>query len=157
VTMKNIGSQMKWDGTGIEFDTDVPWASPNATTRKTKLDMAEAELPASMNLGLAYTMNFADMHKLRLAGTYANNTYFLDHMAAGVEYALNDLLFLRGGYLMTLYPEDYEDDFESAQYGMTFGFGLKLNLGGNKVSIDYANRPMEVFDANQYFSVGFDF
>jgi len=58
---------------------------------------------------------------------------------------------------MTLYPEDYEDDFESAQYGMTFGFGLKLNLGGNKVSIDYANRPMEVFDANQYFSVGFDF
>jgi len=157
VTMRNIGSKLQWDGTGIEFDSSVPWAGPTATSRKTKLDLAEEELPASMNMGLGYTMNFGTMHKLSLAGAYSNNTFMLDAISTGAEYSLNDMLFLRGGYMMTLYPEDYESGYEKAQYGLTFGFGLNLNMGGNKIMFDYANRPMDIFDANQYFSVSFAF
>lgn len=51
VTMRNYGTNLKFDGTDIEFDSSIPYANPNATTRKTKLDMASHELPVNLGLG----------------------------------------------------------------------------------------------------------
>ena len=156
ITMKNIGSDIKFDGTAIEFNSGIPYSNPNATTRKTKLDMGAAELPSSMNMGLAYKYRLSEMGQINLFGLYSKNGFELDRMNFGGEFNFKNLLFLRGGYVANLYPEDWDWDKEYA-FGLSYGFGLNLTMGGSKVLFDYAFRPMENFDANQYFSfsVGF--
>ena len=156
VTMKNIGTQIRFDGSGIEFDSPVPYADPNATTRKTRLDMASHELPVSMNMGLAYVYNLGGNMTLNLSGSYNNNAFELDNMLGGVELGIKDMLFVRAGYKSALYPEDWNWS-KTAQYGLSMGFGLNLDFSGMKLEFDYANRPMDLFDANQYFSVSFGF
>lgn len=156
VTMKNIGSNIEFDGTAIEFDSSVPFANPNATSRKTKLDMASHELPASMNLGLSYTYKLAELGKINLCGVYSNYSYSYDEMSAGAEFAFRDMLFARAGYLIPLYPSDWEYD-ETSEYGMSLGFGINLKMAGTNLMFDYAFRPMATFDANQYFSITIGF
>jgi len=156
VTLKNLGSKVQFDGTAIEFDSEIPYSGPTATTRKTKLDMAKAELPTSMNMGLSYKYDLNDMAGLTLTGAYSNNAFELDHVKIGAEFGLMNLLFVRAGYVSYMYPDDWEWSKDS-QYGLSFGMGLNLNLGGTDFMFDYANRPMALFDANQYFSVSVGF
>lgn len=156
VTMKNIGTNIEFDGNSHEFDSEIPWASPNATTRKTKLDLAAHELPTSMNMGLAYTYELAGLGNLSVSGVYNNNSYELDHVGMGAEFGFRNLLFVRAGYVSQIYPDDWDWDKES-QFALSMGFGLNLNLSGTNIKFDYANRPMELFDSNQYFSVSFGF
>ncbi len=158
LTMRNFGSDMAYNGTGIEFDTQVPWSNPNATTRKTKLDMGSAELPTSLNMGISYDYKLDRLQTLKLSGVYANNSYAIDQAGVGVEYAFNKMVYLRGGYAMPFYPEDYPEGYkEDGQFGATFGLGLAVPMGGSALMIDYAYRNMDLFDANQYFSIGFSF
>ncbi len=158
VVLRNLGGEMAFSGTGIEFDSSVPWANPNATTRKTKLDMSAGELPTSMSMGLGYRYQLGPQQHINVSGTYANNSFNLDHLAAGVEYSFKDMIFLRGGYSAALFPEDYpgstSDDY---QYGLCLGLGMRIPVGNSSVMVDYAYRDMQLFDANQYFSVGFTF
>lgn len=158
VTMRNYGSNLKYDGTGIEFDSGIPFANPNATTRKTKLDMASHELPTSLNMGVGYRYQLSEEHVVNISGLYGNNNFTLDEINTGIEYGYNSFFFLRGGYNVPLYPDDFpetvKDDY---QYGFTAGFGLHLNVGNNLVSFDYAYRDMKTFDGNQYFQIGVSF
>ena len=155
--MKNLGSQLKFDGTGIEFDSDIPYSSPLATTRKTKLDLSASELPTSLSMGVGYTYRLSDMHRLNISGVYANNSFTLDNILAGAEYSFNDMVFLRGGYTSALYPEDYPSNAKEYPFGLTFGAGVKLALGSSKIVVDYAYRDMQFFEGNQYFSLTFQF
>lgn len=158
VTLRNLGGNMRYDGTGIEFNSSIPWADPGATSRTTRLDMATFELPTSMSMGLAYGYKINDMQSLNVTGLYSNNSFAVDNVGAGVEYALKDMVFLRGGYSLPLYPEDYPEDIkDDTQHGLAFGAGVHIPVGNSKVMIDYAYRDMKLFDANQYFSIGFSF
>ncbi|MBN2357049.1 PorV/PorQ family protein [candidate division KSB1 bacterium] len=158
VTLRNLGGEMRYDGTSIEFNSSIPWADPGATSRTTKLDMAAFELPTSMTMGISYGYKLNDMQALNISGLYSNNSYAVDNLSAGAEYAFKDMVFLRGGYALPLYPEDYPEDIkDDSQFGLAFGAGVHIPLGNTKVMIDYAYRDMKLFDANQYFSIGFSF
>jgi hypothetical protein len=158
VTMRNFGGDMKFDGTGIEFNSDVPWADPNATTRRTRLDMATAELPTSLSMGIAYTYTMGELQKVNFAGSFTNNSFGLNQMNAGIEYAFKDMVFLRTGYARPMFPEDYPGDKSNDyQYGLAAGLGLRVPMGSTTLLFDYAYRDMDLFDANQYFTIGFAF
>lgn len=156
VTLKNFGTKVKFDGDAIEFDSDIPWAGPNATTRKTKLDMSSAELPTSMNIGLSYDYKMNTFGSICVSGVYNNSAFELDHIGLGAEYNLINRFYLRAGYLTYLYPDDWESE-KDMEYGLSYGMGLNLKLGGNDFRFDYAARPMSTFDANQYFSISIGF
>ena len=154
ITMKNYGGKMEWDGSDIEFDSDVEGANPNATTRKTKLIMGKADLPASMNIGIGYKYTINEEFNMNFASTFCNESYGINNLRYGTEGTYKDMVFLRAGYIQYLYPDDYPMDEES-EYGVSFGGGIKLNLGGKDLFVDYAYRPMDTFDANQYFAISF--
>jgi len=154
IAMRNIGGSMSYSGTAVEFDSDVPFANPNATTRKTRLDMADHELPASLNMGASYSLEMGNNHQMNLTGVYGNNSYELDNISVGAEYGLFDMFFVRGGYLTRMYPDDYPGDKEQ-QFDLSYGFGLKMNISGGEFRFDYANRPMDLFSNVQYFTIGF--
>ena len=158
VSMRNIGPKMQFNGTGIEFDADIPYGPPTGTTRKTRLDMSSSQLPASMSLGVGYLYSPVSAHVLNFCGAYNNNAFAIDNLCGGVEYGFREMFFLRGGYSLALFPSDYpEYATDENQFGLTAGAGWHLNLGGTILIIDYAYRAMQLFDANQYFSIGFRF
>ncbi len=157
VTFKNIGSSMQFNGTGIEFDTAIPYASPNATTRKTKADIASNELPTSLNMGLAYRYNINEQNNLNVTTMYASNSFNIDQFIGGMEYSFEEFVFLRVGYEAPLHPEDSEYESSDYQYGLTLGAGINLDVGGNILNLNYAYRDMELFDGNNYFTLGFQF
>jgi len=158
VAMRNIGSKVKFDGTGIEFDSAIPYSKRAATTRKTRLDLASSQLPTSLSLGLAYLYKMNDQLKFNLLGNYTNNSFTINQVSAGVEATLMDMFIVRGGYQMTLFPEDYpEAAKDDNQFGLALGGGCHFKVGGNNLMIDYAYRPMKTFDANQYFTIGISF
>lgn len=157
VVMKNFGGKIKFDGPSIEFDSDVPLANPNATTRKTKLDMASNDLPAGINMGVSYRMGLGADQSLNISSSYNTSNFTLDQLNTGVEFNFRNLLLVRGGYSATIFPDDYLKDVKESNFGLTFGFGLNLGFGNNELSFDYAYRQMETFDGNQYFSFTFGF
>ena len=156
VVMRNYGSRMKYDGTAIEFDSDIPWANPNATTRKTRLDMAGQELPASLSMGLAYLYKLGDWHQFNVCGSYTSNSYGLEVVNAGLEYGLKKMLFLRAGYNLPLYPENYPSGAKEYQYGLSLGFGAHVNITGKTVKFDYGFREMDLLTGQHFFGVGVD-
>jgi hypothetical protein len=156
IVLRNIGSSLQFNGTGAEFDSDVPFADPNATTRKTRLEMAENELPATLDMGLAYRYMISEQHKLNISGLFSNNSYALDNFTAGLEYIFQDYIFLRTGYTAPIYPANYKGAKEY-QFGLTMGAGIELNVGENVLHVDYAYRDMDLFDGNNYFTLGFEF
>lgn len=158
VVMRNFGSKIKFDGNSIEFDSDIPWSTdPAATTRKTKLDIAAHELPAGLDMGISYRLSLGTS-QLNVSSCYSSGNFSLNRINTGAEYNFNDLLFLRAGYVTTLFPEDYEESVEESPYtGLSYGFGLKLGFGESALSFDYAYRAMEIFTSNQYFSLSFGF
>jgi hypothetical protein len=153
VVMRNYGTNLKFNGTSIEFNSEVPWANPNATTRKTKLDMGSHELPANLGMGLSYRREFGSMHEFNAAAMYLSNSYAFDEIHAGAEYAFKKLIFLRAGYQAVLYPSDHPEDAKESEYGLTLGFGIKIPVNGKSVRFDYAYRSMDIFKPNQCFGI----
>ena len=154
IVMKNYGTSMEFSGTSVEFDSEIPWANPNATTRKTALDMAANELPASLTLGLSYNYGIGELHDVTVAGAYSNNNYNVDMALVGLEYGLKDMVFGRVGYVAPFYPDDYPENADESEFGLSLGFGIHLLYQGRVIMFDYAYRAMEHFDGNQYFTVG---
>jgi len=156
VTLRNFGTEMQFSGEAIEFDSEIPGAGPNSTSRKTKLDMASAELPTSMNIGLSYKYDMNYFGNVNFSAVYNNNAFELDHLSFGAEYDIMNKLFVRAGYMAYMYPDDWDWD-KDLEYGLSYGLGLNLDMGGNSFRFDYAARPMETFDVNQYFSISIGF
>jgi hypothetical protein len=70
-----------------------------------------------------------------------------------VEYAYQDILFVRGGYNLA------QEESEQRQFifGPSVGAGIHYALGSLDMTFDYAYRSVKVFDGNHIFSVKLGF
>jgi hypothetical protein len=66
------------------------------------IDAAGFELPSTFELGLAYRANVVEDNTLTIASSYEDNNFADDSHKFGVEYGFRDLLFLRGGMIISL-------------------------------------------------------
>ncbi|MEG8948093.1 PorV/PorQ family protein [Rosettibacter firmus] len=146
VVLKNIGPQMKYDGSGLNvkaISTDL--ARP---TQYYKIDAASFELPSTLELGLGYNLQINESNALMVNGVFQNSNFYGDEYKLGAEYGFNNTLFLRGGYMFM--PEL---DSDSNVFGLTAGFGINYDLGGVGLKLDYAYRQAKFFDANHVFTI----
>ena len=150
--MKNIGPQMKFDGSGLLISAQNP--DLNRDEELYKVDAAPFELPSTLELGLSYVYDVNEQNALQFAGLFANNNFYGDELKLGLEYGYDNLLFLRAGY-STAY--DMDSDFNA--YGLNAGFGLEYDMGGVDLRVDYAYRAVqyEGLGDNHLFSIGFGF
>lgn len=146
VVIKDVGTQMKYDGPGLMRITSV-----EGVLRYTKLEAASFDLPSTMELGISYTFSLPTNSVLHLNGVFQNNNYASDEYRLGGEYAFNNLAFVRMGYVSA------DETSGEYLYGMSYGGGVKLNLAGLDLTVDYAFRDVEVFAANHIFSLKFGF
>lgn len=150
VVMKNLGPQMKFDGTGL--DVKAVSADLSRPQQYYKIDAAPFDLPATLELGVGYRYNVDADNMLTLQGAFNNANYYNDEYKGGLEYSYNNMFFVRGGYL-------YTADLKSEQnvYGLTAGAGFNYKMDDLDVKIDYAYRQAKYFNANHVFSVAIGF
>jgi len=149
VVAKNIGTSMNYSGSGL-----ISRESDPATGRIDYFDRSASsdQLPASLEIGFAYDYNVMEKNDLLIAGVFQNNNVQRDAYKLGVEYSYDNFVALRGGYVINDGAAS-----EDVLYTFTMGAGIKYNVGGALLSLDYAFRDSQYFDANNMFtlSVGF--
>lgn len=150
VAVKNIGPQMGFEGSGLLRNAEIQDLTRG--TSFVKLEGATDELPSTIEIGLAYTVNIAENSKLLVTGMFQNNNFSDDQTKFGAEYEFNDLLYLRGGYDFA--PDAADDAFI---LGATAGFGVHVEVGGVDIRADYGWRQSDFFDSQNAFSIKFGF
>jgi hypothetical protein len=151
VVLKNVGTNITYNGAGL-YRTGT--TSDDLRGQQTySLVAATSELPSQMEIALAYDYKLGEKNQISLFGDFENNNYSTDIWKFGAEFTFQNLLFLRGGY--TLAPNDPKDatGASSYLYDYTAGAGIKYDLGGVTIGVDYAYRHLVRMSSNNVISV----
>ncbi len=157
ISLRNVGSPMKFNGQGLSFQTSNP--EGNTDFPLTIEQRAEDfELPSVLNIGISYDFYFAEKVMLRAVSNFTSNAFSRDQVGAGAELYINDMFVLRGGY-----KKDFGSSGSSLNNvysGVSGGASIELPFnesGKNKLAIDYAYRATNPFRGTHNFSVRFLF
>jgi hypothetical protein len=153
VVVKNIGPQMKFDGPGLYRNaTSTDGRRPN---QKFKSEAGSFELPSLVEIGLSYSGVAAQNISYTVNGSFANNNLYYDQYNLGGEvgYSLQAVrLFGRFGMGMVPQAEEGGNIF-----GTTFGLGVNYATGGVDITLDYAQRQVDLFGSNSVISLKLGF
>jgi hypothetical protein len=156
VAMKNVGTTMKYSGTGLLRQGQLQDISRGPSFYD--VVAGTDELPSTIELGIGYSRSFGESGKLNLSSLFQNNNYDDDEVKVGAEYAYKDIVFLRGGWQ---FAPDSPNDATGAEnayvFGPSFGGGFHYDLGGVDFTLDYAWRDVNFFDANNIFTIRLGF
>ena len=147
VVIKNIGSNMQYQGTGL-----MQQIKNNGRTEFIRRGASSDELPASMELGLSYNYKVMEDNNIILSGVFKNNNVQNDEFRFGMEYNYKNFIMLRGGYLYMVNTPS-----EDVVYSFSLGAGLQYKLGNTMLGIDYAFRNVQYFDASNMFTLHIGF
>ncbi len=153
VAVKNIGPQMKFDGSGLyHVATVIDGRRPE---QNFKSDAASFELPSLVEIGFSYTKKVENNMMWSLNSSFTNNNLYLDEYRLGGEvgYFFKDVqLFGRGGYAFLPQADD-----DAQIYGVTLGVGVGYKAEGVNITVDYAYRQVDFFDSNNIISLKLGF
>lgn len=97
-----------------------------------QFDERESKLPMSFKVGVSFNAFRNENQRLGVALEFAHPSDNLEHANAGLEYALNNMFFVRGGYHI-----NYDTD------GAAFGFGAAIPTGETtRMQADYSGVDM---------------
>lgn len=153
VSVKNIGPGMKFDGPGLLRAAVA--ADGRRPQQPYKSEAATFELPSVVEIGVGYSGSAAENVTYGLNGSFTNNNLYFDEYRVGGElgYSLETVrLFGRIGSGFVPDVGEQEDIF-----GLTAGAGITYMTGGVDLTLDFAYRQVDLFDANTVVSlkVGF--
>ena len=146
ISLKNVGPRMSFTGDGLSFRGIVGDADDYKMTVEQR--SSELELPALLNIGLSYDINFIQ-HRITGAGTFTSNSFQKDQYRLGGEYSYNEMFMVRLGYT-------YEDGIRTpstrttALRGPSAGFTVELPMGdnGSTFGLDYSYRHTDPFQGS---------
>lgn len=150
LVVKNLGTRMQYDGSGMLVLAEVQ--DQNRPPQYYKIESAEFDLPSTFEIGLGYKPMIDEMNSLQISGSFQNNNFSADEYKFGLEYGYNNTFFARLGYQLA--PQ-----LESANYlyGFTAGAGINYNMDGVDLKIDYAYRDAQYFSGNHVFALSLGF
>ncbi|RMD98505.1 MAG: hypothetical protein D6814_07460 [Calditrichaeota bacterium] len=156
VALKNLGGNMKFDGPDLEEKVNIPGQRAGSRVRNLRIPLNPFELPTTLELGISYEWALNEQNSLTFNGSFLNDNFGLDMYSGGIEYNLNNIVFLRGG--LSLGYDVQDDSFKSQEadflFGPSFGGGVQYELAsGLKLAVDYAFRSAEFFRNNQWITL----
>lgn len=148
VVLKNVGPQMQFAGQDGAYYVLLPDQETGSAQRALTLEKAGFELPSTLEFGVGYDLNLpGKIGVLSINGAFQNSNFGDDEYRLGLEYAWNNILFLRGGIMQT-------QNQDNNIYGPTFGIGINIPLGGTSIMFDYSYREVKYFvGGNQWIGV----
>ncbi len=142
MAIKNYGPTMQFKGQGFQRDLEF---------RQLSAESREFELPSHINMGIALDLIDNGPSLVTFTGNFRSNNFSEDMYTGGLEYVYDGKYSLRGGY-------NYADQ-DNWLYGASFGAGVKFNIGGTDLTVEYAwaETDAAAFDANQYWTLRANF
>jgi len=151
ITLRNLGSNMRFTGTGFAVNADKPQSSPSFVVSQT-YPADKFSMPTYLNFGASYdfyldehhlaSADSTPKHRLTAMGNFQSNSFNNDYLGVGAEYAFREMFMLRAGYR---YEKGITSDANSTTMytGIAVGATAQKRLGENgpMVSIDYSFRP----------------
>jgi len=152
IGIRNIGTNMRFTGTGFAVSADQTQSSPTfAVTMNTPSD--KFEMPTSLNIGASYDIyldekhlkskDASPMHRLTVMGAFTSNSFNNDYLGLGLEYGFKGLFMLRTAYR---YEKGIGSESTTTTMfkGYSFGATVQHRIGGDKapmLALDYSFRP----------------
>lgn len=152
VSIKNIGTSMKYDGSALYIKANAEGYERDVTYYK--VEAATAQMPSVIQIGLGYETEIAEGALLRVHGAFENNNYGIDEYRVGGELEYAKFLMLRAGYLYSTDPSGVKSIFQN--YAVGGGIDLTSVLSA-PIIVDYAYVPVEYFDANHVVDIRVNF
>ena len=157
ISLRNIGTPLKFSGDGLAEILTAPSASGHNLTVNQRSD--KFELPTVLNLGASYDFYFseADKHRLSVMANFTSNAFSRDYIGGGLEYAFNEMFMVRGGYR---YENGVTGDLgvnnrASAYTGFSGGVSVEVPFkkDGPALGIDYSYRHSNPFNGTHTIGV----
>ncbi len=165
VSMKNVGTKLRFGGDGLDKRALFDVNSPNQITVQQK--SADYELPSLINIGASYDFLIFSgedttqvNHRVTLAANFTSNAFTKDQFSFGLEYSLKSILMLRGGYVFEKKSDKESDSYitdnTNVLTGPCAGMTIELPLNKDKsttLGIDYSYRATNPFQGTHSFGV----
>lgn len=149
VALKNWGPKMQYKGDGLSAQALVTNAYGNQYQYTIANKSAAFELPALLNIGLAYDFYLvkdstgrSKTHRVTAAGNYTSNSFTKDNFLIGVEYAWKEILMIRGGMYTEQGIMRGDANRTTVFTGPSCGATVEVPLGEKKstIALDYSYR-----------------
>jgi len=161
MAIHNFGTDMSFKGPDLDI-SGIPeeWSSlynyggtPLPTTFKT----APYKLPLYFRLGLATDLVNVPLHRFTVDLDVVHPNDGNEKVMLGMEYAFDNMLFLRGGYRLD--PDRTYDEWDNKTYtfGLSGGIGLKIGFGPSRIGVDYAIYDNGRLGLNHYITLSYSF
>ncbi len=154
MSISNFGTDLKMDGRDLLIQHDISeQVAGNNQNINANLETDKYPLPVLFRVGISSNLakDFFEMEKydfiLAIDAVHPNDNK--EYLNLGSEIKLYDLIALRAGYRQLL--------LEKREGGLTFGFGLNMNIMNYEVALDYANVDFGRLDRSNKFSLIFSF
>lgn len=155
ITLRNLGSNMRFTGTGFAVDADKPQSSPSFVVSQT-YPADKFSMPTYLNFGVSYDLYLDEHHmsgkdstpKHKLTGifNFQSNSFNNDYLGIGAEYGFKDMFLLRAGYRYEKGIGNLEKS-TTMYSGIAAGATVQKRFGddgkGPLVAIDYSFRPTQ--------------
>lgn len=150
VTLRNVGTNMKFSGNGLSVNTQDP--NTGLYSINMQYPTEKFEMPTYLNFGASYDIHLdanhlsgpddKSKHRATLMANFTSNSFNNDYIGSGIEYAYKETFMLRAGYR-------YEKAISSTDTRNTFYTGLAagctiqkaLGEKGPILALDYSYRP----------------
>jgi hypothetical protein len=150
VTLRNVGTNMRFSGQGFAFAADMP-GNLRDQQFSGEVPTEKFEMPTYLNFGASYDFYLdakhlkgeddLPKHRATVMANFTSNSFNNDYYGAAVEYAYQERFMLRAGYR-------YEKgigttDANTFYTGLSAGASIQQAIGetGPILAIDYAFLP----------------
>ena len=145
MSMTNFGPDMNMAGPDLNVKYDADQYLQNRLL-PTTLETEDYSLPLSFQFGVAFDVFDSRFVKMRGSVDAVHPNDNDERLQFGIETAIFDRLYLRGGYKL---KHDDED--------INFGAGIRSFLGTYLIKIDYAYSFYDILPDVQFISIGLEF
>ncbi len=154
VSLRNMGSPMKFSGEGLSFPTPNPdGTDPYPITVQQRA--AGFELPSMLNIGLSYDFWGGDNHRITTLGNFTANSFSVDQLGAGIEYAFKEMFMVRAGYRYDI-GVPATDPRHNVYSGICGGVTIEVPTkrgSPSRFGVDYAYLATNPFNGTHNFSI----
>jgi opacity protein-like surface antigen len=149
VVMNNVGGKLQYDGRNLENQYPITNDELSVDDGYFRGVTLASNIPSLFTFGVAYKREIAEGSMIKVNGAFNSINEYSDQLGLGLEYAYNDMIFLRAGY-----TSDYQADSDAQLFDYRLGAGLKLKMGNFKIIADYTYMNVKkYFDSMNIFSV----
>ena len=151
ITLRNIGTNMQFDGQGFAINGEAPGNSSYQQNRKTPQE--SFDMPTYLNIAAAYDIWLDEKHlekkedkpkhRLTVMGAFTSNSFQSDLLGGGLEYSFREIFSLRGSYRHQSEQTGANPSTFYTGWSAGASVGAPLGTTGTFLTVDYAFRPTQ--------------